>query len=80
MIKRKGVSKGDIVQSIQNLDIACQNMYRHILLLDDVIAKYIDMKGDSEKLQKFINKKEKEDGKHKQPKRKRSRTSTKTSK
>ncbi len=56
MIKRKGVSKGDIVQSIKNIDIACQNMYRHILLLDDVIAKYIDMKGDGDKLQKFINK------------------------
>ena len=80
-IKRKGVTKGDMVKALKDHDIAMQNMYRHILLIDDVLAKYIAMNKDEDKLAKFMNPlKEEEDGKHKQPKRKRSRTSSKTSK
>tara|TARA_R100000008_G_C3559871_1_gene155464 strand:- start:545 stop:796 length:252 start_codon:yes stop_codon:yes gene_type:complete len=81
-IKRKGVTKGDMVKALKDHDIAMQNMYRHILLIDDVLAKYIAMNKDEDKLAEFMNppKKEEENGEHKQPKRKRSRRSTKTSK
>ena len=79
--KRKAVTKGDIVNALKNHDIAMQNMYRHILLIDDVLAKYIAMNKDEDKLAEFMNPpKEEENGEHKQPKRKRSRRSSKTSK
>ena len=80
-IKRKGVTKGEMVKVIKDHDIAMQNMYRHILLIDDVLAKYIAMNKDEDKLAEFMNPpKEEENGEHKQPKRKRSRRSNKTSK
>jgi len=75
-IKRKGVTKGDIVKELKNHEFALQNMYRHILLIDDVLAKYIDMKKDGEALSDFMKPKEEEEkknGEHKQSKRKRSR-------
>ena len=81
-IKRKGVTKGEMVKVIKDHDIAMQNMYRHILLIDDVLAKYIAMNKDGTKLADFMNppKEEAKNGEHKQPKRKRSRRSSKTSK
>jgi len=81
-IKRKGITKGDMVKALKDHDIAMQNMYRHILLIDDVLAKYIAMNKDEDKLSEFMHPptEEEENGEHKQPKRKRSRRSTKTSK
>ena len=82
-IKRKGVTKGDIVKALQQHDNVLQNMYRHILLIDDVLAKYIDMKKDGNALADFMKPKEEEEkknGEHKQPKRKRSRGNATTSK
>ena len=77
-IKRKGVTKGDIVKELKNHEFALQNMYRHILLIDDVLAKYIAMNKDETKLADFMNppKEEVKNGEHKQPKRKRSRKSS----
>jgi hypothetical protein len=79
--KRKGVTKGDMVKALNDHDIAMQNMYKHILLIDDVLANYIKMNKDEDNLSGFMNPKTKEeDGKPKQPKRKQSRRSTTTSK
>ena len=79
--KRKAVTKGDIVNALKNHDIAMQNMYKHILLIDDVLANYIKMNDDETKLSNFMNPKDKKkDGKHKQPKRKQSRRSSTVSK
>ena len=81
-IKRKGVTKGDMVKALKDHDIAMQNMYRHILLIDDVLAKYIPMNKDEDKLADFMNPEteEKKNGKHKHSKRKRSRGKPTTSK
>ena len=81
-IKRKGVTKGDMVKALKEHDTVMQNMYRHLLLIDDVLAKYIAMNKDEDRLANFMNppKEEEKNGEHKQPKRKRSRRSTKTSK
>ena len=58
-------------------------------VLDNIMGSYIEMRGASKDLKKFIDKEKKkfelekkkeEDGKHKQPERKRSRRSTTTSK
>jgi|TARA_Y100000296_G_C5157518_1_gene249963 hypothetical protein len=76
-IKRKGITKGDMVKALKDHDIAMQNMYRHILLIDDVLAKYIAMNKDEDKLAEFMHppteEEEKKNGEHKQSKRKRSR-------
>jgi|ETNmetMinimDraft_30_1059905.scaffolds.fasta_scaffold184176_1 hypothetical protein len=77
---RKSVTKSDIVRALKEHDNAMEMMYRHILLIDDVFAKYIDMKKDGDALAKFMNATPKEDGKPKQPKRKRRRRSTSASK
>ena len=53
-IKRKGVTRGDIVKALKEHDIAMQGMYKHILLIDDVLAKYIAMNKDEDKLSEFM--------------------------
>ena len=79
--KRKGVTKGDMVKTLNNHDIAMRNMYKHILLIDDVLANYIKMNKEEDKLAEFMSPKpKKEDGKPKQSKRKQSRRSTTASK
>ena len=74
-IKRKGVTRGEIVKALKDHDLALQGMYKHILLIDDVLAKYIAMNKDEDKLSEFMNPEteEKKNGKHKHSKRKRSR-------
>jgi hypothetical protein len=55
-------------------------MYKHILLIDDVLANYIKMNKEEDKLAEFMNpKSKKEDGKSKQSKRKQSRRNSTTS-
>ena len=49
-IKRKGVTRGEIVKALKDHDLALQGMYKHILLIDDVLAKYIAMNKDEDKL------------------------------
>ena len=79
--KRKGVTKGDMVKALNDHDIAMRNMYKHILLIDDVLANYIKMHKEEDKLAEFMNpKSKKEYGKPKQSKRKQSRRSSTTSK
>ena len=78
--KRKGVTKGDMVKALNDHDIAMRNIYKHILLIDDVLANYIKMNKEEDKLAEFMNpKSKKEDGKSKQSKRKQSRRNSTTS-
>jgi len=81
MIKRKGVTKGDMVRAIKELHFELQQLARHLMMIDNVVDKYIRMNKDEKKLQKYMEKllKEKKN-ERKQPKRKSSGRSNKSSK
>ena len=80
MIKRKGVTKGDMVRAIKELHFEVQGLQRYVMMIDNVVDKYIRMNKDENKLQKYIEKAMKEASEHKQKKRKSSGRSTKPSK
>lgn len=74
------LSKHDLVRGIKELTMQIQMLHRHVMMMDNVIDKYIRMNGDEDKLKQYMEdvlKKEKneQDTKHKQ-----SRRSAKTSK
>ena len=80
MIKRKGVTKGDMVRAIKDLHFEIQGLKRYVMMIDNVVDKYIRMNKDEKKLQKYLEKVMKEASEHKQKKRKSSGRSTKPSK
>ena len=80
MIKRKGVTKGDMVRAIKDLHFEIQGLQRYVMMIDNVVDKYIRMNKDEKKLQKYLEKVMKEASEHKQKKRKSSGRSTKVSK
>ena len=80
MIKRKGVTKGDMVRAIKDLHFQIQGLQRYVVMIDNVVDKYIHMNKDENKLKKYLEKIAKEKSEHKQKKRKSSGRSTKTSK
>ena len=80
MIKRKGVTKGDMVRAIKDLHFEIQGLQRYVMMIDNVVDKYIRMNKDENKLQKYIEKAMKEASEQKQKKRKSSGRSTNPSK
>jgi len=80
MIKRKGVTKGDMVRAIKELNFEIQGLQRYVMMIDNVVDKYIRMNKDEKKLQKYLEKLGKKEIEHKQKKRKSSGRSTKVSK
>jgi len=80
MIKRKGVTKGDMVRAIKDLHFELQLIKKYVLTLDNILDKYVDMKKDGDKFKKYLEKLVKEQSEHKQKKRKSSGRSNKSSK
>lgn len=65
------LSKHDLVRGIKELTMQIQMLHRHVMMMDNVIDKYIRMNGDEDKLKQYMEdvlKKEKneQDTKHKQ--------------
>ena len=52
MIKRKGVTKGDMVRAIKELHFEVQGLQRYVMMIDNVVDKYIRMNKDENKLKK----------------------------
>jgi|TARA_R100001079_G_C4450322_1_gene153387 hypothetical protein len=73
-IQRKGVTKGDMVRAIKGIELHLMQLQQHIVMIDNILDKYIIMKKDKDKFKKFM------EDEHKQKQRKQSRKSTKTSK
>tara|TARA_R100000353_G_scaffold104275_2_gene75343 strand:+ start:280 stop:507 length:228 start_codon:yes stop_codon:yes gene_type:complete len=73
-IQRKGVTKGDMVRAIKGIELHLMQLQQHIVMIDNILDKYIIMKKDKDKFKKFM------EDEHKQEQRKQSRKSTKTSK
>ena len=73
-IQRKGVTKGDMVRAIKGIELHLMQLQQHIVMIDNILDKYIIMKKDKDKFKKFMQ------DEHKQKQRKQSRKSTKTSK
>ena len=73
-IQRKGVSKGDMVRAIKGIELHLMQLQQHIVMIDNVLDKYIVMKKDKDKFVEFM------ENEHKQKQRKQSRKDTKTSK
>lgn len=73
-IQRKGVTKGDMVRAIKGIELHLMQLQQHIVMIDNILDKYIVMKKDKDKFVKFM------ENEHKQEQRKQSRKSTKTSK
>ena len=73
-IQRKGVTKGDMVRAIKGIELHLMQLQQHIVMIDNILDKYIVMKKDKDKFIEFM------ENEHKQEQRKQSRKSTKTSK
>jgi hypothetical protein len=73
-IQRKGVTKGDMVRAIKGIELHLMQLQQHIIMIDNILDKYIVMKKDKDKFVEFM------ENEHKQEQRKQSRKSTKTSK
>ena len=59
-IKRKGVTRGDLVRAIKSLDRAVEVMHMRVSTIETVVDKYIVMKGDSDRLKKLFEDENKE--------------------
>ena len=57
MIKRKGVTKGDLVRSIKALWRVAQSIDRRIVNVENVLAEYIDYNKDEKKFAKYLDRK-----------------------
>ena len=84
-IKRKGVTKGDIVGAIKQHGQSIEGMYRHMMFVDDILAKFVAFLGKEDEFAEYLTEldkkaKEKQDGEHKQKERKSSRRDVTTSK
>ena len=65
---------------VKELHFEIQGLQRYVMMIDNVVDKYIRMNKDENKLKKYLEKLAKEKSEHKQKKRKSSGRSTKTSK
>ena len=52
-IKRKGITKGEMVQALKHHEQSIQYLTNHILLIDDVVAKYIKMNNSQKDIFNF---------------------------
>jgi len=59
-IKRKGVTRGDLVRAIKSLERAVEVMHMRVSTIETVVDKYIVMKGDSDRLKKLFEDENKE--------------------
>ena len=62
------LSKHDLVRGIKEITMQIQMLHRHVMMMDNVIDKYIRMNGHEDKLKKYMEKilKNEQDTKHKQ--------------
>lgn len=80
MKSKKSLSKHDMLRAIKSMAMELQMLQHHVMMMDNVLDKYIRMNKDENKLKKFMEKILKEQSEHKQPERKQSRRDTKVSK
>ena len=80
MKSKKNLTKNDLLRGIKSIAMELQMLQRHVMLMDNVLDKYICMNKDENKLKKYMEKILKEQSEHKQPERKQSRRDTKASK
>ena len=59
-MKRKGATKSDIIRALKSNERAIGILHHRMSSIETVLDKYIDMNGDSEDLQKYFDKIEKE--------------------
>ena len=84
-IKRKGVTKGEIVAAIKQHTTSINGIHQHMMFIDDILAKFVNFLGKEDEFSDYLSKLDKEakakrDGEHKQSERKQSGRSTTTSK
>jgi len=79
MKNKKNLTKHDILRAVKSMAMEIQMLQRHVLMMDNVIDKYIHMNKHQDKLKKYMEKLHKEKVEHKQSKRKQSRRDSKTS-
>ena len=79
-MNKKTLTKHDLVRGIKELTMQLQMLHRHVMMMDNIIDKYIRMNKDEDKLKKYMEKLHKEKVEHKQSKRKQSRRSATASK
>ena len=92
-MNKKTLTKHDLLRAIKGISMQIEVLQNHIMMIDNVLDKYIHMNKDEDKLQKYLidlAKKEKEKAEekllknksdeHKQEKRKQSGRSAKVSK
>tara|TARA_Y100001973_G_C5094678_1_gene279397 strand:- start:459 stop:704 length:246 start_codon:yes stop_codon:yes gene_type:complete len=64
------LSKHDLVRGIKELTMQIQMLHRHVMMMDNVVDKYIRMNGDEDKLKKYmediVKKENAQDTEHKQ--------------
>jgi len=48
------LSKHDIVRGIKELNMQLQMLHRHVMMIDNVVDKYIHMNKDEDKLKKYM--------------------------
>tara|TARA_R110002012_G_C11448629_1_gene591477 strand:- start:518 stop:751 length:234 start_codon:yes stop_codon:yes gene_type:complete len=68
MKNKKNLSKHDLVRGLKEVTMQLQMLHRHVMMMDNVIDKYIRMNKDEDKLKKYMEKilKNEQDTKHKQ--------------
>tara|TARA_B100001250_G_scaffold160825_2_gene138165 strand:+ start:4580 stop:4837 length:258 start_codon:yes stop_codon:yes gene_type:complete len=79
MKNKKSLSKHDIMRAIKGMSFQLEALQRHVLMIDDVLDKYIRMNKDDKKLVKYLEKirkeqeekaeKDEQDSKYKQSRR-----------
>lgn len=81
-IKRKGITKGEMVQAIKGHTNALNNIYKHLMFVDDILAKFVNFMGKDDEFANYLKELEEseENGEHKQKERIGSRGSSKASK
>lgn len=48
------LSKHDLVRGIKELNMQLQMLHRHVMMIDNVVDKYIHMNKDEDKLKKYM--------------------------
>lgn len=89
MKNKKNLTKHDLLRGIKSLTMEIQALQQHVMMMDNVIDKYIRMNKDENKLKKFMEElykiekdklsKRKENNELQHPERKQSRRDSKTS-
>ncbi len=54
MIKRKGVTKGDILRAIKHQTDALNNMNNHIMFIDDILSNFITFMKMEKEFEDFL--------------------------